>query len=158
MLEVALHNPRQHKQFRSDARPLLFARDDDRATWTIIDRSAARATALVEIAPKPSGVAIAVTGCAAECESGRRDPGGQCWVAPPASFMVGDTRFEVVLVNNQTKGHALQELQNDPHKFQNRKSAGAGPSPQTLSRWFSALSSLNHWATSLQELYVHAAR
>ncbi len=34
----------------------------------------------------------------------------------------------------------------------------AGPSPATLSRWFAALSSLNHWATSLQELYVQAAQ
>jgi hypothetical protein len=52
----------------------------------------------------------------------------------------------------------LQKLCIDKNNLRSHKSSKSGPSPATLSRWFAALSSLNHWATSLQELYVQAAQ
>ncbi len=160
MLEVAFHNPRQHKQFCRDSGPLVLARaSQEPALWTTVDESEASPKARIEIVPQRSGVSLAVTGCEVEyygyskcnriCNSPQQ---------VPASFIVGDTRFEITVAKNDTPRRPLQKLGTDKHNLRNHKSSVSGPSPATLSRWFSTLSSLNHWATSLQELYVQAAQ
>jgi adenylate cyclase len=147
MLEVAFHNPRQHKQFRRDSGPLILARaSQEPALWTTVDEGAASLGARVEIVPQCAGVTLAIVGCEAEHH------------AVPSSFTVGDTRFEVSPTKSGIAHRPLQQLRVDKRNLRNHKSSSSGPSPTTLSRWFSTLSSLNHWATSLQELYVQAAR
>ena len=147
MLEVALHNPRQHKQFRRNSGPLVLARaSQEPAIWSTVDEGETCADARIEIVPQPSGVSLAVAGCETEYHS------------VPASFTVGDTRFEITLVQTGAPHRALQPLSADKRDLRSHKPLASGPSPATLSRWFSALSSLNHWATSLQELYVQAAQ
>lgn len=160
MLEVALHNPRQHKQFRRETGALLLARaSHESALWTTVDRGADRPDALVEIVPLAGGVSLAMAGCEAECRCGRScGLTGNCQLPVPASFTIGDTRFEISVADRSVPHRLLQKLRNDTRDFRSHKPSGAGPSPATLSRWFAALSSLNHWATSLQELYVQAAR
>ena len=67
MLEVALHNPRQHKQFRRDSGPLVLARASaDPALWTTVDDGEAWPNARIEIVPQVAGVSLAVAGCEAE--------------------------------------------------------------------------------------------
>jgi len=147
MLEVTLHNPRQHKQFRRSSGPLVLARaSQEPALWTTVDDGAACPNARIEIVPQPSGVSLAVAGCETE------------YHGVPTSFVVGDTRFEITLAKTGVPHRPLQPLRSDKRNLRNHKSSASGPSPATLSRWFSALSSLNHWATSLQELYVQAAQ
>ncbi len=160
MLEVALHNSRQHKQFRRERGPLVLARDSRAsAVWTPVDRGAEFPDALLEIVPSSDGVSLTLAGCEAECHCGRRcDLTGNCQLTLPASFTIGDTRFEVSTVASDAPARSLQRLRNEKQDWRGDKTSGAGPSPATLSRWFTALSSLNHWATSLQELYVQAAR
>ena len=160
MLEVALYNPRQHKQFRRETGALLLARaSHESALWTTVDRGADRPNALVEIVPLAGGVSLAMAGCEAECRCGRScGLTGNCQLPVPASFTIGDTRFEISVADRSVPHRLLQKLRNDTRDLRSHKPSGAGPSPATLSRWFAALSSLNHWATSLQELYVQAAR
>jgi len=160
MLEVALHNPRQHKQFRGGPGPLVLARTGHKsALWTAADRVVNSSDSFIEIVPQRTGVSLALAGCEAECVCGRTcDRAGKCQLRLPASFTIGDTRFEITLGNRALTGRQLQRLSNDKRDLRDRKSSAAGPSPDTLSRWFAALSSLNHWATSLQQLYVQAAR
>jgi adenylate cyclase len=160
MLEVALHNPRQHKQFRGGPGPLVLARIGHKsALWTAADRGANRSDSFIEIVPQRTGISLALAGCEAVCVCGSAcERTGNCQLPLPASFMIGDTRFEITLGNRAVTGRKLQRLSNDKRDLRDRKSSVAGPSPDTLSRWFAALSSLNHWATSLQQLYVQAAR
>jgi class 3 adenylate cyclase len=150
MLEVALHNPRQHKQFRRASGPLVLTRaSDEPAIWSTADEAETSAAARIEILPQPAGVSLAVAGCKTEYHS------------VPASFAVGDTRFEITLAKSgapHRPHRPLQPLSADKRDLRNSKPLASGPSPATLSRWFAGLSSLNHWATSLQELYVQAAQ
>ncbi len=160
MLEVTLHNPRQHKQLRRSSRPLLLARTShEPALWATADRGTIGSEARIEIVPQPGGVSLEMFGCEAECHC-ERSCGltGSCQLPVPASFTVGDTRFEITIVDRDAPQRPLQKLRDDGTGLRSHKSTDAGPSPATLSRWFAALSSLNHWATSLQELYVQAAR
>jgi adenylate cyclase len=147
MLEVALHNSRQHKQFRRTSGPLVLTRaSQEPAIWSTVDEGELAADVRIEIVPQPSGVSLAVAGCKTEYHS------------VPASFAVGDTRFEITLAKSGAIHRPLQPLSTDKRDLRSNKPLASGPSPATLSRWFSALSSLNHWATSLQELYVQAAQ
>ena len=107
--------------------------------------------------PQVAGVALAVAGCDIECH-GDGSLIQNCPLPVPASFTVGDTRFEIKLGSANAPYRQLQKLCATDGKLRSHKSSRSGPSPTTLSRWFAALSSLNHWATSLQELYVQAAR
>jgi adenylate cyclase len=159
MLEVALHNPRQHKQFRRECGPLVLARGGEpSALWTNVDAGEAWPAARIEFVPQASAVALAMAGCEVECHGHRgADPTGNGSLQLPASFVVGDTRFEIKLAS-ASASRPLQKLCVDKGNIRTHKSSATGPSPATLSRWFAALSSLNHWATSLQELYVQAAR
>lgn len=160
MLEVALHNPRQHKQFRPGSSPLVLARAGrELALWTAIDRGENNPNAIIEIALHPDGVSLAMAGCEPECHCGTSCRlTGRYRLPVPASFSVGDTRFEITNANYRASRRPLQQLRCDKRNLRSRESNGSGPSPDTLSRWFAALSSLNHWATSLQEMYVQAAR
>jgi adenylate cyclase len=160
MFEVALYNPRQHKQFRGGSTPLVLARTEDGPTlWTAADRCADGINALLEIIPQRRGISLSLAGCEAECRCGRAcELSGNCQLPLPASFTIGDTRFEILLAVDTSSSRPLQRLSGDKRQWRARKSSVAGPSPDTLSRWFAALSSLNHWATSLQELYIQAAR
>ena len=160
MLEIALHNPRQHKQFCRESGSLVLARaTHEPALWTTVDRGLDCPDPRVEIIPQLDGVSLAVAGCEAECYGGQsRVPIGTCRLPVPASFTIGDTRFEVVAADCNAPHRRLQTLRHDERDSRGHRSSGAGPAPATLSRWFTALSSLNHWATSLQELYVQAAK
>ncbi|HVT30148.1 MAG TPA: adenylate/guanylate cyclase domain-containing protein [Lacipirellulaceae bacterium] len=160
MLEVALHNPRQHKQFRREDGAIVLARADrDSAIWTPVERGSKLADALVEIVHQSDGVSLAMAGCEAESDCGRHcGLTGNCRLPLPVSFTIGDTRFEISSADCNASRRTLQRLRKEKYPSTNDKSSVAGPSPATLSRWFAALSSLNHWATSLQELYVQAAR
>ena len=99
MLEVALHNPRQHRQFHHDGGPLVLARLGP--TLALLDahrsRRAAESVALVEIAAAARSASHShSTGCEAECHCGRAcDLNGECEIAVPAAFTIGDTRFEI---------------------------------------------------------------
>jgi adenylate cyclase len=160
MLEVALHNPRQHKQFCREAGPLVLARASEAtALWTTVAAGEACPDARIEIVPQIAGVALAVAGCEVDRHGNRHtDPIGNGSLQLPASFTVGDTRFEIAFALGSTPHRPLQKLCVDKGNLRSHKSSSSGPSAATLSRWFAALSSLNHWATSLQELYVQAAR
>jgi adenylate cyclase len=147
MLEVALHNPRQHKQFRRESGSLVFARAiTEPALWTTVNEGEPCSVAHIEIVPQRAGVSLTVVGCEAKYHE------------LPASFTFEDTRFEITRATSGASRRRLQLLSTDKRRFRGHKSSASGPSPATLSRWFSALSSLNHWATSLQELYVQAAQ
>jgi adenylate cyclase len=147
MLEVALHNPRQHQQFRRESGSLVLApRSQEPALWTTADKGETCPDGCIEIVPQHTGVSLAVGGSKAKYQD------------VPASFTVGDTRFEITLAKSGAPHRPLQRLLTDRRNLRDHKSSASGPSPATLSRWFSALSSLNHWATSLQELYVKAAQ
>lgn len=146
MLEVALHNPRQHKQVCCDSGPLVFARANrDAGLWTTVDQCEVDSDARIEIVPERAEVSLAVTGRDAE------------YLGLPANFTVGDTRFEITIAKSGASHRPLQQLRTGKRNSRNQQTT-AGPSPATLSHWFAALSSLNHWATSLQELYVQAAQ
>lgn len=147
MLEVAVHNPRQHRQFQRDSGPLVLARPDQGpAIWTTINEGEAGSDARIKIAPERTGVSLAMAGCEAKYHD------------VPASFAIGDTRFEITIAKSGGQFRKLQRLRTDKENVRIHQPSASGPSPATLSQWFSALSSLNHWATSLQELYVQAAQ
>jgi len=159
MLEVALHNPRQHRQFRQGPEPLWLAMNGENvAIWTPADRRDDSSDGSIGITPQPDGVSLTILGCEATFDANQtRALAGTCNLPIPASFTIGDTRFEIAL-SDRASGRPLQTLNNRERALRSQKSGDAGPSPATLSKWFAALSSLNHWATSLQELYAQAAR
>ena len=169
MLDIALHNSRQHRQFQHAGGSLVLARTaSGHDLWTTIDKAQAdRADALIEIVLQDDGVALTMSGCEAECRCGRNcGLIGNCQLPIPATFTIGDTRFEIAdaRAGQATSRRPLQKLHSDELRATGSASASggtlskAGPSPATLSRWFAALGTLNHWNNSLQELYVQAAR
>lgn len=162
MLEITLHNARQHQQFQHIIGPLVLARAGaEQAIWNAIDCDpAARVDALLEILPQGDDVAVAMSGCERECKCDRTcELKGNCRLRIPAAFTIGDTRFEIAAVDDKAATvRPLQRLNRDQAGVPRGPSRSAGPSPQTLSRWFAALGELNFWAASLQELYVQAAK
>ncbi len=163
MLNVALHNPRQHRQLQHSQGPLVLARmGSDRTVWTPVDRGKAKsAEALLEIVPGTDGIVLAMTGCEAECFCDRVcGLTGSCQLPVPASFAIGDTRFEICGSDSPLAFpvRPLERLLKDEDKRIGEETSVSGPAPSTVSRWFAAIGSLNRWATSLQELYTQAAR
>jgi class 3 adenylate cyclase len=149
MLEVAVHNPRQHKQFRCESGPLVLAcAGHDAPLWTTFAENESLPRARVEFTRQPDGISLALRGCEAK-DRGRS--------SLRTSLMIGDTRFEATIAGDHPS-RPLQLLRTAGHNLRSHHTTALGPSPATLSHWFAALSSLNHWATSLQELYVQAAR
>jgi len=141
----------------------VLARTGAKSTsWAPVERErAGEAGALVEIFPQLDHIALALAGCEAECHCGRAcDLNGKCEIPVPAAFTIGDTRFEITdsSLDSTEQKRPLQKLLADKGSERGQRGSAAGPSPTTLSRWFAALGTLNHWATSLQELYVQAAR
>ena len=163
MLEIAIHNPRQHRQFRHSSGALMLARAADENTlWTTIERdNAANSDAILEIQRAADGIALVMAGCEAECHCGRNCPfTGNCRLPVPSNFSIGDTRFEIIETNDDSAAQLrpLQKLRGQHDTRRGNRPSGGGPSPPTLSRWFAALGTLNHWATSLQELFTQAAQ
>jgi class 3 adenylate cyclase len=154
MFEVAVYNPRQHKQFRRESGSLVLARAGQAdALWTTVEGSEPESDARVEFLLQHEGVSLALPGCDAT------DYDSHAAHDAAIRFTIGDTRFEVAFVGSgEHERRPLQPLRSDEYNVRSRKLTAWGPSPGTLSRWFAALSSLNHWAMSLQELYVQAAR
>jgi hypothetical protein len=157
MLDVALHNSRQHRQFQHTAGPLVLARlGTDRPVWMPVDGCRAQAAeALVEIVPANDGIALAMAGCEAECFCGRTcSLTGSCQLPIPAMFAIGDTRFEVCDTNSSLARPArpLERLFVDAGNLLQAETSIAGPAASTVSRWFATIGALHRWATSLQEL------
>lgn len=168
MLEIALHNPRQHRQFHHARGPLTLARaDSDPPLWVAVDPAVIeQVDALLEIIANDDGIALAATDCKIEWQGDahRAWTDGQC-LPVPAQFVIGDTRFEInESINEQQLRRPFDRLHRDAHGRPASKSDSipgqgmSGPSPATLSKWFTALGTLNRWTNSLQELYVQAAR
>ncbi len=163
MLEIAIHNPRQHRQFHHNGGPFtLFRSRAELPLWSAASQSHDDSIAQVEILPQPQSdnVLLTFAGCEAQCHCGHdRTLAGKCQVPFPAHFAIGDTHFEIVdsQKTSQADARPLERLHGDASEPRHRRSNGSGPSTATLSRWFAALGKLNHWATSLQELYVQAA-
>jgi adenylate cyclase len=163
MLDIALHNSRQHRQFQHGNGPLLLARmGPERSIWLPIDKCKAQAAeALLEIVPAAEGIALAMAGCEAECFCGRTcGLTGQCQLPVPASFAIGDTRFEIssaCLPTGRTVRPLEKLFKNDGEPLGTERPA-IGIAPSTVSKWFAAIGSLNRWTTSLQELYDRATR
>jgi adenylate cyclase len=163
MLEIAIHSPRQHRQFHHDGGRLVLARTGNSHTsWAPVAHEYDDENgACVEILPQADHIALALAGCEAECQCGRAcDLKGNCEIPVPAAFTIGDTRFEITdsSAAASKQKRTLQKLLVDKASVRSQRGSATGPSPATLSRWFAALGTLNHWATSLQELYVQAAR
>ena len=165
MLEVAIYNLRQHRQFQHQAGPLVLARSAaDPLVWVPADPAHAEAAdAVVKIIPREDGLALAMTGCEGECYCGKKcGLTGNCELEVPARFSIGDTHFEVVDNARQMSQMRTMERLHAGERPATEATlptpATPGPSPSTLSKWFAAVGTLNHWATSLQELYVQAAR
>ena len=161
MLEIAIHNPRQHRQFHhADGMLTLSQSRSQSPLWNAVDQPPAASLARIDIQLENGGVSLAFSGCEVEsncCGGCKIEP--HCHLQLPAQFAVGDTRFEIV-ANRQSADvteRPLQRLHSNICEPRQRRSNGSGPSTTTLSRWFAALGKLNHWATSLQELYVQAA-
>jgi adenylate cyclase len=134
----------------------------DRSIWLPVDRCKAQAAeAILEIVPETEGIALAMAGCEAECFCGRTcGLTGKCQLPVPASFAIGDTRFEITSAGMPI-GFAARPLEklfkNDGEPLSTEHPA-LGLAPTTVSKWFAAIGSLNRWTTSLQELYDQAAR
>jgi adenylate cyclase len=162
MLDIALFNERQHRQFEHRGGPCVLARAAAGGSlWMAIDQARAdQADALVEIFPAADGIDLVMAGCEAECYCGRRcELTGSCHLDVPARFSIGDTQFEIFNVDRRfAKSRPLERLLADRTNIVDTDSPRGGPSPETLTRWFRALGTLNRWATSVQELYVQAAR
>jgi adenylate cyclase len=163
MLDIALFNPRQHRQFQHDRGPVLLARSPaGDAVWMTVDQDrSAEAQALVEILPDDDGIRLQMAGCEKECFCGRScDLKGDCHLELPVQFSIGDTRFEVALSERRPTAatRRLQVLVTDERKLSAASSSTQGPSPATLSRWFESLGKLQRWASSPQEFFVQAAR
>lgn len=163
MLDIALYNPRQHRQFQHAAGSLLLARSDvNGSLWTPVNEFAASGTdALVEIVPHDDGVALSMAGCEGECFCGRAcSRAGNCHLRVPAAFSIGDTRFEIFSDDSlvSVAARPLEQLFDNRSDVSCGDATEGGPSSATISRWFAAIGSLNRWATSLPELYAKAAR
>jgi len=164
MLEIAIHNPRQHRQFQHETGPLLLARStNDRPLWTPVNLSSAdEVESLVEIVRLADGIRLQVAGCEQECDCDRSSElVGDSRLALPARFSIGDTRFEIIADDSRESSalsRPLEELAADRSQRVGLPSSSSGPSTATLSRWFDALGTLHHWASSLQEFFVQAAR
>ncbi len=161
MLEIAIHNPRQHRQFHHSGGSFTLSRSRaESPLWSAASQSRADSIAQVEILPQRGSVLLSFAGCEARshCEHDRT-LSGKCHLPFPAHFAIGDTHFEIVDTQKASAADArpLERLHGDASEPRHRRSNGSGPSTATLSRWFAALGKLNHWATSLQELYVQAA-
>jgi adenylate cyclase len=162
MLNVALHNSRQHRQLQHSQGSLVLARmGNDQSVWMPVDHPKVQsAKALLEIARAADGITLAMTGCEAECFCGRPcGLTGSCQLPVPASFAIGDTRFEISDsdLNLALPARPLERLLQDKLKQPGDDALVAGPAPATISRWFAAIGSLNRWSSSLQELYNQAA-
>jgi adenylate cyclase len=179
MLDVALHNPRQHRQFCHANGPLTLARGDANSSiWNAIDRSRSeQAHAIVEISSRGDGIAVAMKRCKVDAldDSFSRMQG--VWLlSVPARFVIGDTHFEIIdstarrsgqlrpleKLNADTKyatgpDSALNKRRRSKHRASDALTKVRGPSSDTLSQWFTALGTLNRRANCLQELYVAAA-
>jgi adenylate cyclase len=163
MLEIALHNPRQHSQFQHTGEPLVLARtDSDSSLWTPVSLSMARAARVrVQIELSQPGVELTKVGCEVVCDDIESCDAADALHLPiPAHFSIGDTLFEIVDTGQCSSGDCrpLEKLLSDKKEFVARESSGPGPSPATISRWFSGLGSLNRSTNSLQELYIQAAQ
>lgn len=163
MLDIALFNPRQHRQFQHEDGPVLLARTQTSdALWMTVDQdNTAAAQALVEIVPDDDGIRLQMAGCEKECSCGRPcDLMGDCHLQLPVQFSIGDTRFEVAAALRKPAASArpLQVLVADKSKMSLASSSAQGPSPATLSRWFESLGKLHRWASSPQEFFIQAAR
>src|SRR5688572_21777924 len=161
MLEIALHNPRQHCQFVHARGPLLLARCDDSASvWIPVDGINDRsASAHLEILPQSDGVVLAATGFDAGRLFAADDGSNRHRRLPvPAMFYLGDTRFEIFDTSQLATldDRPLQKLH--PNDERRDLQSESGPSSTTVSRWFAAIGSLNRWATSLQQLYAQAVK
>jgi adenylate cyclase len=160
MFEIAIHNPRQHRQIHHAAGPLMLSRSQSESPlWNAVDHQLAACAALIEIEQQADGVALSLHGCEAECHCGQACAlTGKCTLPLPAQFAIGDTRFEIIDRRRPADvvERSLQRLHADSREPRQRQANGSGPSTATLSRWFAALGKLNHWAMSLQELYVQA--
>ncbi|MEX0643210.1 MAG: adenylate/guanylate cyclase domain-containing protein [Pirellulales bacterium] len=168
MLEIALHNPRQHRQFHHAEGPLTLARADAGAPlWMAVDPSLIeQVDALLEIIADDNGISLSTTDCKIEWQGDAE----RAWIdwkrlPVPAQFLIGDTRFEISESTfEQSASRPLEKLHRDERGRPESKTltlpgqSTSGPSPKTLTKWFSALSTLNRWTNSLQELYVQAAR
>jgi adenylate cyclase len=134
----------------------------DQSVWMPVDSCRAQsAQALLEIAPAADGIELAMAGCAAECFCGRTcGLTGSCQLPIPASFAIGDTRFEIsdTDLDLALPARPLERLFKDKLNELGDDALVAGPAPSTISRWFAAIGSLNRWSSSLQELYTQAAR
>lgn len=167
MLEIALHNARQHRQFRNAKGALTLARADANSPfWTAVDRSRLdQVDALLEIVATGNRITVATTACAVEWENDIEcGPAGPTCRSVPARFVVGDTRFEITLsqAGRSQPTRKLEKLHDDQNRTAARFRSSqppptSGPAPATLSKWFTALGTLNRRTNSLQELYVQAA-
>src|SRR5687768_8236629 len=98
MLDVALHNSRQHRQFHHGEGALVLARMGSAPPlWLPVDSCRTQAAqALLEIVPEAAGIEVALSGCESEFLCGRSgEPSGHCRLPVPATFAIGDTRFEI---------------------------------------------------------------
>ena len=98
MLDIALHNPRQHQQFQHGAGPLLLARAAEAdSLWLTVDQDRTPTVeALLEIVSDADGIRMQMAGCEKECFCGRPcELQGDCRIELPAQFSIGDTRFEI---------------------------------------------------------------
>src|SRR5262245_1954070 len=169
MLEIAFHSPRQHRQIQHAGGPLTLAlADADSPLWMAVDPSRNdQVDALLEIIADEDGIALATIDCKIECQGDSQ----RAWIdgtrlPVPAQFFIGDTRFVISeSTTEQTVSRpTLEKLHHDEQGLPKSKALAlpgqstSGPSPTTLSKWFSALGTLNRWTNSLQELYVQAAR
>ena len=163
MLEIALHNPRQHSQFPHSSEPFVLARTGNIwPLWTPVDPSTASAAqARLQIACNGHGIRLTKAGCELICDNAEIcDAADVFHLSVPANFSIGDTLFEIVDTRRSLSRarRPLEKLVSDKSELVARASNGPGPSPATISRWFSGLGSLNRWTTSLQELYLQAAQ
>src|SRR5262245_30696647 len=98
MLEIVLHNSRQHRQFRHADGPITLARaESGPALWMAVDPSLIdEVDALLEIVVDGEGIAVATTDCKIEWpgDSARLWMDGTS-LPVPTQFVIGDTRFEI---------------------------------------------------------------
>ncbi len=163
MLDIALYNSRQHRQFQHRTGRLMLARPRaDQSLWITVDPvHTDHSAALLEIVPVGDCIELRVAGCENlaidEASSALLDTSK---LPTPVRFSIGDTRFEIAETSQRAKAphRPLEKLLGDKRAPQKPITHRGGPSPATLSRWFAALGAINRWANSLQELYVQAAR
>ncbi|HEX4413930.1 MAG TPA: hypothetical protein VH107_09910, partial [Lacipirellulaceae bacterium] len=63
MFEIAIHNPRQHRQIHHAGGPLMLSRSQTRSLlWNAVDALPAD-SARIEIRPEKDGVSLVFAGC-----------------------------------------------------------------------------------------------